>query len=103
VAKEECKQAERERHRKIYKENPEAEKQRKKVGTGQETEYNVKLKMGSLREHLKSKKPTSKVENTHHHWKKQNANFAMRNSKYEVSGSIWNLRNLHQRLKIETR
>ena len=71
MAKEECKQAERERHRKIYKENPEAEKQRKKVWSGQETECkicNVKLKMGSMREHLKSKKHTSKVENTHHHW-----------------------------------
>ena len=57
-AKEEYKQAERERHRQIYEENPEAEKQRKKVWSGQETECkicNVKLKMGSMREHLKSK------------------------------------------------
>ena len=67
-AKEEYKQAERERHRQIYKENPEAEKQRNKLWAGQETECkvcNVKLKMGSLRDHLQSKKHTSKVENTH--------------------------------------
>ena len=64
-AKEEFKQAERERHRQIYKENTEAEKQRTKLWGSQEVECNVcnvKLKRASLRLHLKSKIHTSKVE-----------------------------------------
>ena len=66
-AKEEYKQAEGERHRQIYKENTEAEKQRNKLWASQETECkvcNIKLKMKSLRVHMKSNKHTSKVEST---------------------------------------
>ena len=63
-AKEEYKQAERERHRQIYKENTVAEKQRTKLWGSEEIECNVKLKRASLNGHLKSKKHMCKIENT---------------------------------------
>ena len=66
-AKEEYKQAERERHRQIYKENTEAENQRKKIWGSQDIKCdicNVKLKRASLNGHLKSKIHISKIQNT---------------------------------------
>ena len=44
-AKEEYKQAERERHRRIYKENPEAEKQQQKKRCGRVKKQNAKFAM----------------------------------------------------------